>query len=572
MNEPRLTAFLVHSVKLGSAWKWFAALAVLVVFLYLLPIPRATQETILGIFGWFTFAALVVGYAIWRPVPRWGWLLLALSQLMYALGDVIRALPGFGFPAGIGLYNATLYAVGSVCFIVAMPVIFFHFRSLVRRENLAEGLIIGLGFALVGWLVVISPNLAGLDPNGDWFNAILYPAFLIALVMVASLFLLTPLGGLWSFRLLFGVVGGLLGSEYVTGLVEHGTIPPVLGPFGAGDIVSVFALTCLAMAYLHPSFGRLGQLKRRETQRSLTWIDLLALALAFGAAPAIWLLQTAGNIQPNTVIVILGMMVVFVLVEWRLVQLFQTVERQNTELRTLDKLKSEFLANMTHELRTPLNSIINFSRFLLNGIYGPVNTEQGEALARVTDAGEHLLSMINDVLDLAKIQAGMVKLFIEPDVSVQEELDVSMDMARGLLEGKPVNLVREVPDNLPLIVGDRRRIRQIFINLLSNACKFTSAGQVCVQAVRQSDNILVRVQDTGSGIAPAEQDLVFEPFRQAYAGLQHGTGSGLGLPIAKSFVEAHHGRVWFESEPNAGTTFFVLLPISAPELERFAQV
>lgn len=570
MKETRLPARMVNAIKSGSAWKWFAALAGLVIVLYLLPIPRATQETLLGIFGWLTFAALVVGLVIWRPVPRWGWLMLALSQLMYALGDVLRALPGFGFAQEVGEFSGTMYLVGSLCFLVAMPLIYWHFRHLVRRENLAEGLILGLGFALVGWIVVISPNLAGLSASGDWFDAIVYPAFLIGLVFFASLFLLTPLGALWSFRLLLGVVAGLLASEYLTTLVAQGTIPALLGPYGLGDIVSVAALACLGIAYLHPSFGMLKQLKPRETSRSLNWVELLALALAFAAAPTIWLLQSAETIPLNTAIVIVGMIVIFVLVEWRLVQLFQTVKLQNQELRALDKLKSEFLANMTHELRTPLNSIINFSRFMQDGMYGPVNAEQGEALARVTDAGEHLLSMINDVLDLAKIQAGMVRLFVEPDVSVKEELTVSMDMARGLLENKSVHLIQEIPDNLPLIVADRRRIRQIFINLLSNACKFTTAGQVCVSAEQQSENIMVRVQDTGSGIAPDEQAFVFEPFRQAHAGLEQGTGSGLGLPIAKSFVEAHYGKLWFESESNKGTTFYVSLPISAPELERIA--
>lgn len=571
MNETRLPDRMVNAVKSGSAWKWFAALAALVVVLYLLPIPRAAQETLLGVFGWFTFATLVVGFLIWRPVPRAGWFLLALSQLMYALGDVLRALPGFGFAQEIGDFSGTMYLIGSLCFIVAMPLIYWHFRHLVRRENLAEGLIIGLGFALVGWIVVISPNLSGLAATGDWFDAIIYPAFLIGLVFFASLFLLTPLGELWSFRLLLGVVAGLLASEYVTTLVAQGTIPNVIGPYGPGDIASVGALTCLGVAYLHPSFGTLSRLKPREASRSLHWVELLALALAFAAAPTIWLLQSAETLALNTVIVIMGMIVVFVLVEWRLVQLFQTVELQNRELRALDKLKSEFLANMTHELRTPLNSIINFSRFMQDGMYGPVNAEQGEALARVTDAGEHLLSMINDVLDLAKIQAGMVKLFVEPDVSVKAELAVSMDMARGLLENKSVHLIQEIPDNLPLIIADRRRVRQIFINLLSNACKFTATGQVSVRAEQQSENILVRVQDTGTGIAPVEQAFIFEPFRQARAGLEQGTGSGLGLPIAKSFVEAHYGKLWFESEPNKGTTFYVSLPISAPELERIAQ-
>jgi signal transduction histidine kinase len=221
---------------------------------------------------------------------------------------------------------------------------------------------------------------------------------------------------------------------------------------------------------------------------------------------------------------------------------------------------------MSHELRTPLNAVLNFTKFVSSGMLGPVNEKQVDALTKTIDSGRHLLSLINDVLDITKIESKMLNLFIEPEVNVREELDTVMATAESLLAGKPVRLIRDVSPDLPSIVGDKRRIRQILLNLVSNACKFTEDGSVTISAHVQDNMLQMFVTDSGPGIAPDDHDLIFESFRQTRAGLSQGGGTGLGLAIARRLAEAHGGRLWLESVPGSGATFYVTLPVHSDEL------
>lgn len=230
-----------------------------------------------------------------------------------------------------------------------------------------------------------------------------------------------------------------------------------------------------------------------------------------------------------------------------------------------DQVKSAFLASMSHELRTPLNSIINFSKFVLKGVMGPVTEKQTEALNKVVDSGKHLLDLINDVLDISKIESGSLKLFVEENVDVREILETAAATTEGLLMEKPVALRLRIEEKLPLITGDRQRILQVVLNIVSNACKFTEAGSIEIVARQDKDEILITFKDTGPGIPPEEHAMVFEPFKQTETGMRQGSGTGLGMPISKSLVEAHGGRLWLESTPGEGTTFFVRLPIESEQ-------
>ncbi len=234
--------------------------------------------------------------------------------------------------------------------------------------------------------------------------------------------------------------------------------------------------------------------------------------------------------------------------------------RLTDELRALDRLKSQFLANMSHELRTPLNSILNFTEFVASGTFGTVNTRQADALTKVVNSGEHLLSLVNDILDLTKIESGMMELFIE-DVDLNELMEDVLSVAQGLLLSKPVEFVVDVQTRLPHLPVDRRRVRQILFNLLSNAIKFTAEGSITVRAGVEADELLFAISDTGPGIAAEDQSLIFEPFRQSKHGLQQNSGTGLGLPICRHLAQAHHGRLWLESRVGIGSTFFVTLPL-----------
>jgi len=246
-------------------------------------------------------------------------------------------------------------------------------------------------------------------------------------------------------------------------------------------------------------------------------------------------------------------------------RLFEQIEASVTQLRQLDHMKNQFLANMSHELRTPLNSIIGFSRVILKGIDGPLTAEQEEDLSSIYNNGHHLLMLINEILDMAKIGAGKMTLSFEP-VSVDEAISASLATIRSLVQ-EDVELVSEVEPGLPAIEADPIRIRQILINLLSNAAKFTSKGVIRLTAVSDKpDNILLTISDSGIGIAAQDFDKLFVAFEQVdNSTTRTAGGTGLGLPITQWLVNMHHGKLWLESQVGRGTTFFILLPVKQPD-------
>jgi signal transduction histidine kinase/HAMP domain-containing protein len=254
-----------------------------------------------------------------------------------------------------------------------------------------------------------------------------------------------------------------------------------------------------------------------------------------------------------------------VAIAMRNAQLFSQSQAAQKEAEEANRVKSQFLANMSHELRTPLNAILNFTEFVMDGDLGDVNDEQQETLQKVVSSGEHLLSLINDILDITKIEVGMLELFIE-DVDINQSLKAVISTGKGLVKDKPIELMIDVEQNLPIISGDRRRLHQVFLNLLSNAVKFTPNGSVVLHAHREEDGVHISVKDSGVGIAPKDHPKVFERFKQTESGLRNAGGTGLGLPISKHFVEAHGGRIWFESDLGQGSTFHVLLPLKGEKL------
>jgi signal transduction histidine kinase/CheY-like chemotaxis protein len=225
-----------------------------------------------------------------------------------------------------------------------------------------------------------------------------------------------------------------------------------------------------------------------------------------------------------------------------------------------NQMKSRFLANMSHELRTPLNSIINFTRILAAGMRGPVSEEQLDYLNRVHASGEHLLNLINDILDLSKIEAGRMELHREL-CQFGPLIHSTMSTATGLIRDKPIELHQEIAPDLPLVNIDKTRIRQVLLNLLSNAAKFTEAGSITVRVEAAPPGLVVHVSDTGIGISPEKLDLIFEEFRQADEGSERGyEGTGLGLAICRRLIEMHGGTISVASTPGEGTTFSFSLP------------
>jgi len=236
------------------------------------------------------------------------------------------------------------------------------------------------------------------------------------------------------------------------------------------------------------------------------------------------------------------------------------LDKKGRELEAASLHKSEFLANMSHELRTPLNAILGFSQVLRERLFGELNEKQESYVDDILSSGNHLLSLINDVLDLSKVEAGEVELEVAP-FSLRESLErgVVMVRERALKDGVQVALAA-APD-VDIVTGDERRIRQVIFNLLSNAVKFTPAGGVVdVRATQVDGEVRVSVADTGPGIAPEDHERIFEEFQQTDAGVEQGEGTGLGLALSKRLVQLHGGRIWFDSELGKGSTFVFTLP------------
>jgi signal transduction histidine kinase len=242
-------------------------------------------------------------------------------------------------------------------------------------------------------------------------------------------------------------------------------------------------------------------------------------------------------------------------------RLYHELETANRRLEIASQHKSEFLANMSHELRTPLNAVIGFSELLSERLFGELNDKQAEYLQDILSSAQHLLSLINDILDLSKVEAGRMEL--EPtrfDLPVAVSNAVTLVRERAARHGIALELT--VDDLMGDIVGDERKFKQVLLNLLSNAVKFTpDGGRIGVRATRTAGRVEVAVSDTGVGIAPADHAAIFDEFRQvgpASRGKHEGTG--LGLSLARKFIELHGGTVRVESEVGKGATFTVVLP------------
>jgi two-component system, NtrC family, sensor kinase len=236
------------------------------------------------------------------------------------------------------------------------------------------------------------------------------------------------------------------------------------------------------------------------------------------------------------------------------------LDEKSRELEAASRHKSEFLANMSHELRTPLNAIIGFSQVLRDELFGEVNEKQSEYLDDIISSANHLLSLINDILDLSKVEAGQIELEIAP-FSLPEALESGVVMVRERAMTDGVRLALATDPGLDLVEGDERRIRQVIFNLLSNAVKFTPAGgAVDVSAARVDGEVWVSVADTGPGLAATDHERIFEEFQQAETGLELREGTGLGLALSKKLVELHGGRIWVDSELGEGSKFVFTLP------------
>jgi signal transduction histidine kinase len=242
-------------------------------------------------------------------------------------------------------------------------------------------------------------------------------------------------------------------------------------------------------------------------------------------------------------------------------RLFREIEDKSRQLEEASQHKSQFLANMSHELRTPLNAILGYTELMADGAYGEPSEKMMGVLKRLESNGRHLLGLINDVLDLSKIEAGQLLLELS-DYTVQDIAQTVRSTLEPLAADKKLSFRLELAPELPPGHGDGRRLTQVLINLVGNGIKFTDAGEVVIKATAADGSFHVSVRDTGPGISAADQTKLFQEFQQADNAItKKKGGTGLGLAISKRIIEMHGGKIWVESQPGQGSTFAFSLPV-----------
>ena len=244
-------------------------------------------------------------------------------------------------------------------------------------------------------------------------------------------------------------------------------------------------------------------------------------------------------------------------------RLFDEIAQKSRELEIASEHKSRFVANMSHELRTPLAAMLGYAELMQEGIYEPLGEKSLAALARIRSNGQHLLGLINTVLDIAKIESGQFTLNMQ-EYSIETVVETVRVATESLAQNKKLALKTEVAKSLPVGLGDEQRLTQVLLNLVGNAIKFTDAGEVRVSASSANGHFAVSVTDTGPGIPEEHQARIFEQFHQVdSSNTKAKGGTGLGLAIAKQIVEMHGGRIWVESTLGKGSTFQMELPTRA---------
>jgi len=303
---------------------------------------------------------------------------------------------------------------------------------------------------------------------------------------------------------------------------------------------------------------RIGELVRAAGFHSVLLLPLVGPEEILGAL--VVQRRTAGDFPPNTI----SLMQTFAdqsVIAMHNAELFREVEERGRQLQIANEHKSQFFANMSHELRTPLNAVLGYAELLVDGLYGETPPKAGEVLERVQANGRHLLDLINDVLDISKIEAGQLTLTMS-DYSMRSIVESVVASTESLAKAKGLALTTEIADDLPIGRGDERRLTQVFLNIVGNAIKFTERGSVDIRARAVNGAFDIAVRDTGPGIAPDDQSRIFDEFQQVDASnTRQKGGTGLGLAIARRFTEMHGGTISLSSELGVGSEFRVILPV-----------
>jgi signal transduction histidine kinase len=346
----------------------------------------------------------------------------------------------------------------------------------------------------------------------------------------------------------------------LVGPVGHFSLSLARGTAGGRAVLDGRTIHIADMRTERDEFPESSENARRMGFRTILVVPLMREGAAIGV---IAILRTEAQLFTDRQVALLQTFADQAVIAIENVRLFNELEVANRELAAASQHKSEFLANMSHELRTPLNAIIGFSEVLSERMFGDLNEKQDEYLKDIYSSGTHLLSLINDILDLSKIEAGRMEL---TDFDLPMALDNALMLVRERAQRRSLTLHQDVDAGVGQIRGDERKIRQVVLNLLSNAIKFTpKGGRIELAAVPKDGCVEVSVSDTGVGIAPEDQEKVFEEFRQVGTADKKAEGTGLGLTLCRKFVEVHGGRIWVKSQVGLGSTFTFTIPVRSAE-------
>ncbi len=560
--------------------------------------------------GWAAAACAVAGIRRHRPPAVKAWCLFAAAVFLNASGLlVLRAFVG-----GFVSYGPT---VADLFFLAMFPCLIGGLSLLIRRggrgdrrASLVDTASITTGLALLAWVFIIRAQAN--DATLPVLTRITLACYPVGDLVVLALMVRLVLGGGSrnpAVRLMLGAMLGFLGAD--VGWVVFSSVLPDAPAGVAARLLKMSSLVGFALvgaAALHPSVAavRNAQQEPDEPTARLTPGLLVSLTLVSLVAPGVLLFEVSRRRITDGAAIAIASMTLSLLVVARMGQLLRRIQerteavrreremrerdlatekerlahevqlrttelvRANGELERAMRLKDEFVATMSHELRTPLNAILATCEALREGVYDDLTSRQRESLTVVESSGRHLLSLISDILDLSKVDAGRMELRWQA-VDVPSVCEASLQVVASLARARAIRVHRDVDPGLPTVRADERRLKQMLINLLSNAVKFTPVkGQIGLEVARDRQRGRVRftVWDTGPGIAADKAQGLFRPFVQLDRGLDRKhDGTGLGLALTYRMAELHGGSVALESEPGVGSRFSIHLPWQEAEAE-----
>jgi signal transduction histidine kinase len=540
---------------------------------YFLTPTGAAQNDIYDVIGVASSLAIVLGVWLHRPEYPLPWYLFAAGNLAFAIADIIfNQLVNPPVPSVADWF----YLGGYPLLTAGLVLLLIHAGGHHRLAAIDEAAIVTAAFALFQWVWIIDKIVDGSGSAGQRAVAAAYPAMDVVLLAGLAGFFVTAAWRTPAFLLLTASVIALLVSDDVYGVGPNS--------YKSGDLTDLgWLLSYLlwAGAALHPSMPMLSRRVQRGVRLHIHPVRIALLTAALLSAPFVLLVQhvRGAPLDPYAVVIAGAAIAVFVIA--RLVGILRALERirerersaradaeqaqmllalQNEQLVEADKLKDEFVALISHDLRTPLTSIMGYVELALEEVGDPLDAERRGYLEVVSRSSERLLRLVDDLLFVARLQAG--RLVLE-----RSQLDLCVIAAQAVEEARPraegKQLVLEFHGNGPVMIeADKGRLFQLLDNLISNATKFTPEGGHVDVAVNQTGNgAVLDVSDTGIGLGPGEADLVFDRFfRSSRVVAQQVPGTGLGLFISRAIVEAHGGTIAVSSREGGGTTFRIELP------------